>query len=85
MKTIRLENEKLAKDCQKLKLRQNAEKALSDESFRKKVKRLTGELDMLSTYTSSLHKLFNEALPRASPVSVSDDLSQVMKSVIESV
>jgi len=66
-------------------MRQNAEKALSDESFRKKVKRLTGELDMLSTYTSSLHKLFTEALPRTAPESVSQDLSRVMKSTIESI
>ena len=64
LQKLKFENQKLYNDCRRLKQRQTQEKALSEESFRKKVKRLTGELDMLETYFTSLHELFIESLPR---------------------
>ena len=57
MKKLRYENEKLFKDHETLKTKLDQSRALNDESYRKKIKSLTGELEMFDAFTESFYHL----------------------------
>ena len=52
---------------------------LEFENMRKKIKRVTGELEVLETYFSSFHTLLKQVIPHQN-----DYLTKVLKSIEES-
>ena len=65
MKKLRYENEKLFADHESLKTKQSTIQTLSEESYRKKIKSMTGELEMFDAFTESFYQLCM-ALPMVS-------------------
>ena len=57
LRKLKYENEKLYKEYQALKQDKSQAQTLSDESYRKKIKSLTGELEMFDAFADSFHKL----------------------------
>ena len=57
MKKLKYENEKLAAEHETLQKQQTDVQALSDESYRKKIKSLTGELEMFDAFAESFYNL----------------------------
>ena len=70
-------------DCAKLKKAKTNAHALSEENFRKRIKRLTGEVDMLEAYVESIGKLYMQ-VPRTR-TSAKTELGKIMDSFRESV
>ena len=58
LKKLQTENEQVYQDFQSIKVSQAQATALNEEAYRKKIKRLTGEVDMFDAYTDSLYDIF---------------------------
>ena len=74
VKQLKFENDRLFAECTQIKNTFSTTKTeafqesqhlleLEQENFRKKIKRLTGELDVLETYYESLQVLLRQCLP----------------------
>jgi hypothetical protein len=74
MKQLRYENDRLFQECSSLKshaisgaanpgYQMTTEVELELENFRKKVKRVTGELEVLETYFGSFVTLIKQSVP----------------------
>ena len=83
LKQLMYENEKLYQDCSKLKKTQIDSAALNEEGYRKKIKRLTGEVDMFEAYQSSMHQLFL-TMPKVKS-SAKSELAKIQQSFKESI
>ena len=58
LRKLRAENETLAKEQKSLKQAQDQAASTSEDTFKKKVKSLTGELDLFEAFSESLFQLF---------------------------
>lgn len=72
-------------DCQSLKKTQTETQALSEESVRKKIKRLTGEIDLLESYSQTISLVFTKALKVSKDSNLASDMQKVAKSIGETI
>ena len=82
-KKLTYENEKLFSEIQAFKKQHTQTQALSEETWRKKVKRITGELDMFDTYVQTISLLIESIAGKNR--SYKSDLSKVTGSLNQTV
>ena len=64
VKKLQYENEKLLEEIKSVKIKNTQVNVLSEENFRKKIKRLTGELDMFDSYILTMKMIFESLIAR---------------------
>ena len=58
---------------------------MNDESSRKKIKRLTGEIDLLESYCQSMSLIFAKAIKPKKDTNLSMEMKKIQKSLAETV